>query len=420
MVITTDRRTYHLALSSTDATAMAAVSWTYPQDRLLALKRQNAVAEAAAPSRRSVAVEALRFRYAITGDSPPWRPVRVFDDGQKVYIEFPARLDQGEAPPLFVVGPLGREPARQLSRPRQPLCRRPPVRRGRAAAGPGAPAGRADQPDRRAGGGAPGHERGGRRGCGRKRPRVQKAPPETLTLRAKPRPVVRFRRGVVIGSGRRRRPGPRGFWLDGPGLQGCPPEPAGRGPFRGRPRPRRGTRSPPCPGTTQPPGSARRCRAIWVAPLLDRQRRGRAEVQPPASPAATPAEQAAEAERQRLAAQIHQAREAGVMVQALARAGSEAPILPAKRRRRSAYPPQRLRPVAGGPARQARLRREGGTGRRLQRPSAGELRARPIQLVAGSVIAASLITGLDSDLPRPGHRPGHRAGLRHRHRQLIC
>ncbi len=27
-----------------------------------------------------------------------------FDDSTKVYIEFPRRLDQGEAPPLFVVG----------------------------------------------------------------------------------------------------------------------------------------------------------------------------------------------------------------------------------------------------------------------------------------------------------------------------
>jgi len=36
-----------------------------------------------------------------------WRPLRAWDDGNKVYIEFPARLDQGEAPPLFVVGPLG-------------------------------------------------------------------------------------------------------------------------------------------------------------------------------------------------------------------------------------------------------------------------------------------------------------------------
>lgn len=107
MVITTDRRAYHLALESTDATAMAAISWTYPQDRLLALQRQNAQAEAAKPIAEDVALTSLRFRYAIGGDHPPWRPVRAWDDGNKVYIEFPGRLDQGEAPPLFVVGPLG-------------------------------------------------------------------------------------------------------------------------------------------------------------------------------------------------------------------------------------------------------------------------------------------------------------------------
>lgn len=107
MVITTDRRAYHLALESTDNTAMAAISWTYPQDRLLALQRQNERAEEARPVADNVALTNLRFRYAITGDNPPWRPVRAWDDGNKVYIEFPARLDQGEAPPLFVVGPLG-------------------------------------------------------------------------------------------------------------------------------------------------------------------------------------------------------------------------------------------------------------------------------------------------------------------------
>ncbi|MBL6653967.1 MAG: P-type conjugative transfer protein TrbG [Reyranella sp.] len=104
LVITTDRRTYHLAMESTEKTAMAAISWTYPHDALLALKKQNAQAEAAAPIANAVAIENLRFRYDITGDRPPWRPVRAFDDGLKVYIEFPARIDQGEAPPLFVVG----------------------------------------------------------------------------------------------------------------------------------------------------------------------------------------------------------------------------------------------------------------------------------------------------------------------------
>jgi len=107
MVITTDRRAYHLALESTQATAMAALSWTYPQDRLVALQRRNAEAEEARPIADGVALTNLRFRYAITGDRPPWRPVRAWDDGSKVYIEFPGRLDQGEAPPLFVVGPQG-------------------------------------------------------------------------------------------------------------------------------------------------------------------------------------------------------------------------------------------------------------------------------------------------------------------------
>jgi type IV secretion system protein TrbG len=107
MVITTDRRAYHLALESTENTAMAALSWTYPEDQLIALKAQNERADTAAPVATGLALEDLQFRYAITGDNPPWRPVRAFDDGSKVYIEFPGRIDQGEAPPLFVVGSRG-------------------------------------------------------------------------------------------------------------------------------------------------------------------------------------------------------------------------------------------------------------------------------------------------------------------------
>ena len=104
LVITTDRRSYHLALESTDQTYMAAVSWTYPQETLLALKKQNDRAESAASIDTGVRLEDLNFRYGITGDNAPWKPVRAFDDGSKVYLEFPKRIDQGEAPPLFVVG----------------------------------------------------------------------------------------------------------------------------------------------------------------------------------------------------------------------------------------------------------------------------------------------------------------------------
>ena len=109
LVIITDRRAYHLELTSTAETYMASVSWHYPRDALIALERRNAVAEEAAERvvDSGLDIENLRFRYAVSGDNPPWRPVRVFDDTYKVYIQFPARLDQGEAPPLFVVGPDG-------------------------------------------------------------------------------------------------------------------------------------------------------------------------------------------------------------------------------------------------------------------------------------------------------------------------
>lgn len=109
LVIITNRRSYHLELTSDTETYMASVSWTYLRDDLIALERQNAAAQEAAEQviDRGLRLDKLRFRYAITGDNPPWRPVRVFDDTHKVYIQFPARLDQGEAPPLFVVGANG-------------------------------------------------------------------------------------------------------------------------------------------------------------------------------------------------------------------------------------------------------------------------------------------------------------------------
>ncbi len=109
VVITTDRRVYHLELESTERSYMAAVSWRYPADQLVALRGRNAEATETAGQviDAGVMLDQLRFRYEIAGDSPPWRPLRAFDDTRKVYIEFPARLDQGEAPPLFVVGTNG-------------------------------------------------------------------------------------------------------------------------------------------------------------------------------------------------------------------------------------------------------------------------------------------------------------------------
>jgi type IV secretion system protein TrbG len=107
LVINTDRRTYLLELRSTEKTYMASVSWQYPEDQLIALRQQNRAAEAGAPIATGVDLDAINFRYSIQGDNPAWRPLRAFDDGHKVYIEFPSGIAQGEMPPLFVIGPAG-------------------------------------------------------------------------------------------------------------------------------------------------------------------------------------------------------------------------------------------------------------------------------------------------------------------------
>ena len=107
LVITTSRRTYLIELTSTERAWMASVSWEYPKDQMLALQRQAQAAQATAPINTGLSLEKIRFRYAISGGTPPWKPLRAFDDGEKVYIQFPPGIAQGELPPLFVIGAQG-------------------------------------------------------------------------------------------------------------------------------------------------------------------------------------------------------------------------------------------------------------------------------------------------------------------------
>ena len=52
---------------------------------------------------RRAAVPVTRLKATIH----PGASVSAFDDGSKVYIEMPSGIAQGEAPPLFVIGPEG-------------------------------------------------------------------------------------------------------------------------------------------------------------------------------------------------------------------------------------------------------------------------------------------------------------------------
>ncbi|OZB11190.1 MAG: P-type conjugative transfer protein TrbG [Rhizobiales bacterium 39-66-18] len=100
LVVTTDRRTYMLELRSGVKPYMPSVAWAYP--RPPAGQRSGVPATPVVPT-----ATARNYRYTLTGDTPPWKPIAVYDDGRHVYVEFPRGIVQGELPPIFIIGPEG-------------------------------------------------------------------------------------------------------------------------------------------------------------------------------------------------------------------------------------------------------------------------------------------------------------------------
>lgn len=112
LMIPTDRRVYHLRLVSRPNDFVARVAFSYPDDAKLAW---DAYRERQAELQRTVvsdlpqgAVERLNFDYRTEG-TRRFIPVRVFDDGQKTYIQLPPDMRHREAPALVLLGRDGNE-----------------------------------------------------------------------------------------------------------------------------------------------------------------------------------------------------------------------------------------------------------------------------------------------------------------------
>ena len=106
LIVTTNRRTYHMRLRSHRTQYMPQVAFTYPEDALAKwdnIKRNEAEHKAnnTLPKTGEYLGD-LNFNYEIDGDAS-WKPVRVFNDGRKTVIEMPDAMQQTEAPTLLVV-----------------------------------------------------------------------------------------------------------------------------------------------------------------------------------------------------------------------------------------------------------------------------------------------------------------------------
>lgn len=226
-----------------------------------------------------------------------------------------------------------------------------------------------------------------------------KADPETLVLRAAPGRVTRFRRGAIIAIAAvgstaivgvawlALKPATLNLVASGDDkLVGAkaPPDALAGAPVSYGDVPPLG---PPLPGDLG-------------KPILDRQREmGTAPIES-ADEAARRAAQEAEAERQRLVAEERAARESGVMLQVAGNA-TDAPAvaIPAATGAELPSPLQAAEtPDPGGQQRKNPMIGRANEGADVN-PHSLTAPVSPWTLQAGSVIAASLITGLNSDLP---------------------
>jgi type IV secretion system protein TrbG len=113
LLITTDRRAYYLRLISKPQDYVARVAFQYPIDQSTQ-KWQEQLAEQRQRERETknrsdavsamIAVEKMNFDYKVTGRNERLRPVRVFDDGAKTYIQMPNEMQNREAPVLLILG----------------------------------------------------------------------------------------------------------------------------------------------------------------------------------------------------------------------------------------------------------------------------------------------------------------------------
>ena len=106
LIVTTNRRTYHFRLRSHRTQFMPRVAFTYTEDALVkwdTLKtREGKEKQERTIPQTGEYLGDLNFAYSVDG-FVAWKPLRVYNDGQKTIIQMPAAMAQTEAPTLLVV-----------------------------------------------------------------------------------------------------------------------------------------------------------------------------------------------------------------------------------------------------------------------------------------------------------------------------
>jgi len=224
-----------------------------------------------------------------------------------------------------------------------------------------------------------------------------KVDPETLVLRAKPAPVARFRRDAVIGIAATGSAAVAvAAWLAlRPANLSLAASDEAPLPVAAKALPDVLVQAPEDYGDVPKLGAP--LPGDLGKPILDRRRELRIASDAPIE--VSMREAAREAERQRLAAEEHAARRSSVMLQTAGAAADNPPSIPAAMSAQLPAPSPAPDPPDFGSRRSGNAAFEPASGSAEVSPYRLVTPASPWTVQAGSIIAASLITGLNSDLP---------------------
>lgn len=110
LLIPTNKRTYMIKLRSSTFGYVARVGFYYPKDFNLNLKKEEEkqkeekIARTFQENESGGLPEELDFNYELSGDEVSWKPLRVFSDGHRTFIQMPPNLSSRDLPALIILG----------------------------------------------------------------------------------------------------------------------------------------------------------------------------------------------------------------------------------------------------------------------------------------------------------------------------
>ena len=118
LTISTSKRTYLIGLVSKPDSGTTVLRFYYPQETMInnvlaankiidgggdnSSDQSSVVTQTTLSNGTDVNLSHVNFNYKIKGDTPPWRPLRVFDDAKKTYVEMPAMASAFSLPVLYL------------------------------------------------------------------------------------------------------------------------------------------------------------------------------------------------------------------------------------------------------------------------------------------------------------------------------